>query len=194
MATSVPSGITALLGEWRQGNESALDKLIPLVYPKLRQLAHRYMRGERRDHTLETAGLVHEAFVRLVDSKRVQWRDRAHFFALSAQLMRRILVDWARSHGCRKRGGGTGRTPLDDALDLCQERARDLVALDDALDGLAATDPGKARIVELRFFGGLEMEEIAEVLGVSADAVRWKWRLARAWLLRELSKGVRHGG
>ena len=194
MAEAAPHGITDLLLAWRQGQSSALDKLAPLVYSELRQLAHRYMRGERPGHTLETNALVNEAYLRLVDSSRVEWRDRAHFFAISAQLMRRILVDWARSRRSVKRGGGYGRMPLDRALDLYQAKGGDLIALEDALNGLAAIDPRKARVIELRFFGGLSMAETAEILGVTEDAVRWNWRLARAWLLRELRRGARHGG
>jgi RNA polymerase sigma factor (TIGR02999 family) len=152
------------------------------------------MRAERPGHTLETTALVNEAYLRLVDSRRVEWRDRAHFFAISAQLMRRILVDWARARRSDKRGGDRGRVALDHALDLYQAKAGDLIALEDALNGLTAVDPRKARVVELRFFGGLSMAETAEILGVTEDSVRWNWRLARAWLLRELSSGVRHGG
>lgn len=178
--------VTELLLAWRGGDNSALDRLVPLVYSDLRQLAHRYIRGERSGHTLQTTALVNEAWLRLIDSRLVNWRDRAHFFALSAQLMRRILVDSARSRRAARRGGGSRPVALTDALAVFQERSRDLVALDDALTGLALVDAEKARVVELRFFGGLTIEEIAQVLGTTEEATRWKWRLARAWLSREL--------
>ncbi len=186
--------VTELLLSWRQGQPSALDQLVALVYPELRRLAHRYIRGERNSHTLQTTALVNEVYLRLVDSRMVHWRDRAHFFAVSAQLMRRILVDSARLRRSAKRGGGASPTRLDDALAIFEARGRNLVALDDALSDLGEMDPQKARLVELRFFGGLTMAEIAEVLGISEDAVRWNWRLARAWLLQQLDAAARHGG
>ena len=188
MAPSVP--ITELLLAWRGGERGALDELLPLVYSELRRLAHRYVRGERLGATLNTSALVNEVYLRLVDSSRVQWRDRTHFFALSAQLMRRILVDAARTRHSRKREGV--RIPLDDALNFYEKRSGDLVALDDALNLLAARDERKARVVELRFFGGLTAQETAEVLNLSEDTVLRDWRMAKGWLLRELTRS--HGG
>lgn len=178
--------LTQLLVAWSDGDPGALDKLIPLVHDELHRLAHRYMSGERTGHTLETTALVNEAYIRLIDSSRVQWQNRAHFFAVSAQLMRRILVDYARSHRSMKRGGGLPPVPLDNGLALSPDRDPDLVALDEALSRLAALDERKSRVVELRFFGGLAVEETAEVLGVSADTVMRDWRLAKAWLMREM--------
>ncbi len=187
MSKDATHGVTELLLAWRQGESSALEKLVPVVYPQLRQLAHRYMRGERGGHTLQTTALVNEAYLKLIDSRLVHWRDRAHFFALSAELMRRILVDSARSRRSAKRGGGTVPLRADDALAVFEARSRDLVALDDALIELASVDPEKERLIELRFFGGLSMGEVAEVLGITEDSARWNWRLARAWLLRQLT-------
>jgi len=155
MEAPSPPEVTQLLLAWSQGEQAALDKLIPLVTAELRRLAHHYMGGERPDHTLQTTALVNEAYLRLVDSRRVRWQNRAHFFALSAQLMRRILVDFARTRNYQKRAGKAERVPLDEALVMSQERERDLVALDEALKTLAATDPRKSQVVELRFFGGL---------------------------------------
>jgi RNA polymerase sigma-70 factor, ECF subfamily len=185
--------VTELLLAWRRGESSALDKLVAVAYPELRRLAHRYMRGERSGHTLQTTALVNEVYLRLIDSGRVHWRDRAHFFAVSAQLMRRILVDAARARRSAKRGGGSAPVRIDDAVAIFEARSRDLVALDEALSGLAAIDPQKARLIELRFFGGLSLREVAEVLGITEDAARWSWRLSRAWLARELDRAVRHG-
>ena len=179
--------VTQLLLAWSQGEQAALDKLIPLVTAELRRLADHYMGGERPDHTLQTTALVNEAYLRLVDSRRVRWQNRAHFFALSAQLMRRILVDFARTRNYQKRAGKAERVPLDEALVMSQERERDLVALDEALKTLAATDPRKSQVVELRFFGGLSVDETAEVLKVSPDTVLRDWRLAKVWLYRELN-------
>ncbi|HWZ54707.1 MAG TPA: sigma-70 family RNA polymerase sigma factor [Verrucomicrobiae bacterium] len=180
--------VTRLLQDWRQGNEAALEELLPLVHRELRRLARRHMYGERPGHTLQTTALVNEAFLRLVNSQRVDWQNRAHFFAISAQLMRRILVDYARTRGYQKRGGGTPKITLDEALVGPQEKGRDLVALDDALNELAAVDRRKNKVVELRFFGGLSVEETAEVLRVSPETVMRDWRLAKAWLAREMSK------
>lgn len=182
-----PEEITELLLAWRQGDAVALDRLTAVVYPELRRLAHRYMRGERDGHSLQTTALVHEAFLRLVDSRLVRWQDRAHFFAVSAQLMRRILVDSARARGAAKRGSGVKPVVADDALAVFESRGRDLVALDEALDRLAIVDAEKAKLIELRFFGGLSMAEAAEVLGVNEHAARWNWRMAKAWLSRELA-------
>lgn len=182
-----PEEITELLLAWRQGDAVALDRLTAVVYPELRRLAHRYMRGERDGHSLQTTALVHEAFLRLVDSRLVRWQDRAHFFAVSAQLMRRILVDSARARGAAKRGSGVKPVVAYDALAVFESRGRDLVALDEALDRLAIVDAEKAKLIELRFFGGLSMAEAAEVLGVNEHAARWNWRMAKAWLSRELA-------
>ena len=181
--------VTALLLAWNQGDQTALEKLTPLVYQELHRLAHGYMGREHAGHTLQTTALVHEAYLRLIDSSRVQWQNRAHFFAVSAQLMRRILVDFARSRHQLKRGGEAPRVSLSEAFELAGEKDADLVALDDALQNLASVDLRKSRVVELRFFGGLSVEETAEVLQVSPDTVMRDWRLAKLWLLRELSKG-----
>jgi RNA polymerase sigma factor (TIGR02999 family) len=179
--------VTGLLAAWSHGDESALDDLIPIVHGELSRLARRLMRGERGNHTLQTTALVNEAYLRLVDLSRVRWQDRAHFFAMSARLMRRILVDHARSRKYQKRGGALRRVSLDEAL-VVSERGTDLVALDDALDALAAVDPRKSHVVELRFFGGLSIEEAAEALHVSGETIVRDWRFARAWLLRELNR------
>ena len=179
--------VTQLLLAWREGEESALEKLTPVVYEELRRLAHRYMAGERAAHTLQTTALVNEAYVRLIDGKQVNWQNRAHFFAVSARLMRRILVDWARSRQSQKRGDQPQQVTLDEALMLTRGRNEDLVALDEALKSLTGVDPRKSQVVEMRFFGGLSVEETAEVLKVSPDTVLRDWRLAKLWLLRELS-------
>jgi RNA polymerase sigma-70 factor (ECF subfamily) len=189
MSSPVPVNVTQLLLAWSQGDEAALDRLIPVVYRELRRLAHRHMRGERPGHSLQTTALVHEAYQRLVDTPHVHWQDRTHFFAVCAQLMRRILVDFARSRRYQKRGGGLRLVSLDEAMAAPLERSRDLVALDEALTALAAIDPRKAKVVELRFFGGLTAEETAEVLGVSPDTVLRDWKMAKVWLLNELSGG-----
>ncbi len=188
MAASTSHAVTELLLAWSQGEGAALDKLVPLVYAELRRIAHRYLNRERRGHTLQTAELVNEAYLRLIDASRVRWQDRAHFFAISAQLMRRILVDFARSRRYVKRWGGLQRTSFDEALVVSPARSGDLVALDDALETLGAKDDRKSRVVELRFFGGLSVEETAEVLKVSPDTVHRDWRFAKAWLARELGK------
>ena len=174
--------------EWSSGNPDALQRLTPLVYGELHRLAHRYMAGERTGHTLQSTALVNEAYLRLVQTDRVQWQNRAHFFAVSAQLMRRILVDFARSRQYAKRGGKAPIVSLDDVAVAIQDCA-ELVALDDALCALAAIDPRKARMVELRFFGGLSVEETAEVLKVSVETVARDWKLAKFWLRRELRRG-----
>jgi RNA polymerase sigma factor (TIGR02999 family) len=180
------SETTQLLRAWASGNRNALDALTPRVYQELRRLAGHYMRGERPGNTLQTTALVHEAFLRLIDGNSVEWQDRAHFFAVCAQVMRRILLDHARRRLAAKRGGAVLRINVDDALDLSVRRDRELIALDEALEQLSQVDPRKARIVELRFFGGLSVEEVADVLGVSPDTVARDWRLARAWLLSHL--------
>jgi len=183
-----PAQITRLLIDWRGGDQSALEQLIPLVHEELRRLARRHMAHERVGHTLQATALVNEAFVRLIDVRQVKWQDRAHFFAMSSRLMRRILVDFARSKGYQKRGGGAQKVSLDEALVVATEPGQDLVALDDALNALAAFDVRKAQVVEMRFFGGLSVEETAEALNVSVDTVMRDWKLAKAWLLRELTQ------
>ena len=186
-----PANITRLLVDWRAGDQAALDQLMPLVHDELRRLARRHMAHERVGHTLQATALVNEAFVRLIDVRQVKWQDRAHFFAMSSRLMRRILVDFARSKGYQKRGGGAQKVSFDEALIVTREPGEDLVALDDALDALATFDPRKAQVVEMRFFGGLSVEETAEALHVSVDTVMRDWKLAKAWLLRELKQAER---
>ena len=190
MAGTQSQGITELLLAWSQGEQAALDKLVPRVHAELRRLAHRYMAGERPGHTLQTTALVNEAYLRLINAHEVRWQDRAHFFAVSAQLMRRILVDFARSRNYLKRGGRAQRVTLDEALVVSPEPGQDLVVLDDALKAPAVTDARKSRVVELRFFGGLSVEETTEVLKVSADTVLRDWRLAKVWLEREMAKAA----
>ena len=185
--TGSPQEVTQLLIDWSRGDQAALDSLMPLVYEELRQLAHRYMRRERVGHTLQTTALINEAYLRLIEQQRVQWHNRAHFFAISAQLMRRILVDHARSHTRVKRGGGVLKLSLDEAVAPSQKRAAELVALDDALQRLATIDLRKSQVVELRFFGGLSVEETAEVLKVTPMTVTRDWKTAKAWLYREMS-------
>ena len=182
--------ITRLLIDWRGGAQAALEQLIPLVHEELRRLARRQMAHERAGHTLQATALVNEAFVRLIDVRQVKWQDRAHFFAMSSRLMRRILVDFARSKGYQKRGGGAQKVSFDEALVVATEPGQDLVALDDALNALAAFDARKAQVVEMRFFGGLSVEETAEALKVSVDTVMRDWKLAKAWLLRELKQSA----
>ena len=190
-ATPSPNGsrahVTELLLEWGGGDRAALDELVPIIHEELRRLARHQMRGERDNHTLQTTALVNEAFLRLVDLRRIRWQDRAHFLALSARLMRRILVDHARSRGYQKRGGGAANVTLDESLVASPERGVDLVALDDALEDLARVDARKSQVVELRFFGGLSVEETAEALKVSPETVTRDWRLAKVWLFREIS-------
>ena len=188
LSTPSPHEITQLLIDWNNGSQDALDQLYPLVYEELRRLAHRYMSGERPGHTLQTTAVVHEAYLRLIDQKHVQWQNRAHFFAIAAQMMRRILITHAQSHAYAKRGGGALMVSLDEAAILSQERAGELLALDDALKSLTALDPRRSQVVELRFFGGLSNEEIGEVLKVSPNTVTRDWNVAKAWLYREMSK------
>lgn len=180
--------VTRLLLAWRNGDDRALEQLIPLVYSELRRLAHRQMGRERPGHLLQTTALVNEAYLRLVDSDRVRWQNRAQFFAISAQLMRRILVDAARSRGSLKRGGEARHLALDEVEVVSHERDAALMALDDAVTALAALDPRKGQVVELRYFGGLSVEETAEALQVSAETVLRDWKLAKLWLLRELTR------
>ena len=194
MSQPTPHEITGLLVAWGGGDESALDRLMPLVYDELRRLAHRYMSRERAGHTLQTTALVNEAYLRLVNWREVRWQNRAHFFAVSAQMMRRILVDFARDRQYLKRGGGALRVSLAEAAHLTEQRGADLVALDEALTALAEVDRRKARVVEMRFFGGLSVGEVAEVLRVSETTVMRDWRLAKVWLLRELNKTVTSDG
>ena len=179
-----PDGVTQLLINWRNGDKAALDQLTPLVYEELRRLARGFMRKERSNHTLQTSALINEAYLKLADQDETNWQNRAHFFAVAAQIMRHILVDHARSYSYAKRGAGAHRVSLDDAKVFSEERAGELVALDEALTDLATIDPRKSRIVELRFFGGLNIEETAEVLELSPTTVQREWRAAKGWLQR----------
>jgi RNA polymerase sigma-70 factor (ECF subfamily) len=178
--------ITTLLVAWGRGDEAALQQLIPLVHRKLHEIARRCLKGERPGQTLQPTALVNEAYLRLIDVRRMSWNDRTHFFAMSARLMRRVLVDFARSRQYQKRGGGVMKVSLDEAHEVSIERGQDLVALDEALTTLSSIDERKARVIEMRFFGGLTAEETAAVLDVSRETVLRDWRLARAWLMREL--------
>jgi RNA polymerase sigma-70 factor (ECF subfamily) len=182
-----PQEITQMLIDWQNGNQTALDKLMPHVYDELRRLAHRYMNRDRPGHTLQTTALVNEAYLRLADQKNVNWQNRAHFFALAAQVMRHLLVDHARRHRYAKRGGGARQVTLDEGALVSPERGAELLALDEALSRLSDIDPRKSQIVELRYFGGLSVEETAEVLGVAEITVKREWGKAKAWLYRELS-------
>jgi RNA polymerase sigma-70 factor (ECF subfamily) len=188
MSQPAPHEITGLLVAWGGGDESALERLVPLVYDELRHLAHRYMSRERPGHTLQTTALVNEAYLRLVNWKEVQWQNRAHFFAVSAQMMRRILVDFARDRQYLKRGGGALQVSLSEAAALTECRAADLIALDEALTTLTVMDRRKGQVVEMRFFGGLSVKEVGEVLKVSEETVTRDWRLAKVWLMRELGR------
>ena len=185
-----PHEITQLLAEWSNGNQTALDKLYPLVYDELHRMARRYMNRERKGHTLQTTALINEAYVRLVDQKHVHWANRAHFFAISAQIMRRILIDHARRHGYAKRGGGAEKVSLDETAIIADDPASDLLLLDEALSRLAEMDPRRSQVVELRYFGGLNNEEISGVLKISENTVTRDWNMARAWLYQELSGSV----
>jgi len=184
--------VSTLLRAWSEGDRNALERLTPIVYEELRRLARRYMRGERSGHSLQTTALVNEAYMRLVDYKRMQWQNRAHFFAVSAQFMRRILVRHARRHNL-KRGAGVQHVSLDEATVVGGDEATDLVALDDAMSALARIDPRKVQVVEMRFFGGLSVEETAEVLKLSPVTVKRDWRAARTWLYRELTGATTDG-
>jgi len=184
MKTQPP--ITALLQSWRDGDESAIERLVPLVYAELHRLARRYMSDEKPGHTLQTTALVNEAYLRLVNSSPGNWQGRTHFYAVCAKVMRRILVDWARSRHALKRGGDQRAVDFDEALEAATQPGTDLVALDDALKSLAAIDPRKGHVVEMRFFGGLSIKETAEILKVSEETVQRDWRLAKSWLRREL--------
>jgi len=182
--------VTHLLRAWREGDRGAVDRLLPLVYEELRRLSRRYLRQERVGHTLQSAALVHEAYLRLVGKDHPQMRDRMHFFAVAAQQMRRVLVDHARAHASAKRGGDVDKVPLEESFVYSQEKAGELLALDEALEALAGFDARKARIVELRYFGGLTLKEAADVLGLSTATVNNETRMARAWLHRRLSAGA----
>ena len=186
--TPSPHEITQLLRAWSSGDEAALQRLTPLVYEELHRIARRYMRREGQGHILQTTALVNEAYLRLVDWKNVEWQNRAHFFAVSAQIMRRILVDFARNRHYLKRGGGALQVSLAEAVSVSSEQGRDLVALDEALNSLATVDQRKSQVVEMRFFGGLTVAETAEVLKVSAETVMRDWNLAKVWLMRGLSR------
>ena len=190
MPTPVVTEVTQLLIAWSEGDSEALDRLIPLVYQELRQLARHHMRKERVEHTLETTALIHEAYLRLIDAKQVQIKNRAHFFGVSARLMRQILVDAARARGYEKRGGGAQQVSLDAALTVTQKPEADLLAIDEALSALATLDLRKSQVVEMRFFGGLTEAEIATVLDVSIETVKRDWRLAKSWLRMKLDGGT----
>lgn len=191
METPPANAVTRLLMEWRNGDLGALDRLMPLVYDELRRVARQWLRHERAGHTLQPTALVHEAYLKLVDLRRIQWQDRAHFLAVAAQLIRRILVDHARRHAAAKRGGGVRAVTLEAPLEpAALQRELSVVALDDTLSRLAALDARQARLVELRFFGGLNVAETAEVLGVSSATVKREWQTAKAWLYRELKSGT----
>lgn len=181
--------ITQLLKEWSEGNQSALDELMPLVYEELRRQASRYLRRERQGHTLQTTALIHEAYLKLIGQNKVEWQNRKHFFAIAAQAMRRILVDYARERKRKKRGGSAENLPFDEAIQISSKgKSVDLIALDEALNKLAAFDKRQARIVELRYFSGLSIDETAEVLGISNATVRNDWNMAKAWLYQRISK------
>jgi RNA polymerase sigma-70 factor, ECF subfamily len=182
--------VSQLLRAWSDGDQTALDKLVPLVYDELRRMARHHMDRQQAGHMLQTTALIHEAYLKLIDQKEAHWRNRAHFFGVAAKAMRSILVDYARASHAAKRGGGAVLVSLDEAAVASDERAAELVALDEALEGLAAIDRRKCQVVELRYFGGLSVEETAEFLQVSVETVARDWRLARTWLLRELSKAL----
>jgi RNA polymerase sigma factor (TIGR02999 family) len=182
--------ITQLLAAWRDGNQAALDELYPLVYDELHRLARRYMSRERKGHTLQTTALINEAYVRLVDQRNVQWANRSHFFAISAQIMRRILIDHARRHAYAKRGGGARQVSLDETATMAQGDFSEFIRLDEALKSLAELDPRRSQVVELRYFGGLNNEEIAGVLKISENTVIRDWNMARAWLHSQLAGGA----
>jgi RNA polymerase sigma-70 factor, ECF subfamily len=188
MTTPAPKEVTQLLIAWSNGEEEALEKLVPLIYDELRRIARRYMRREPAGHTLQTTALVNESYLRLIEQKGMKWQNRAHFFAISAQLMRRILVSMARARHANKRGGEARQVSLDEALLVSEERAAELVALDEAMNELAALDPRRSRVVELRYFGGLSVEETAEVLNISPETVMRDWKRAKAWLYTELNR------
>ena len=185
-----PQNVSQLLLDWSKGDKAALDALVPLVYEELHRLAHSYMGGEHAGHTLQTTALINEAYLRLTDYKNMRWQNRAHFFAVAAQAMRRILVDYARRHHYAKRGGGACQLSLDEAMVFSAETSAEIIAVEDALNDLGALDPRKSQIVELRFFGGLNVEETAEVLAISPTTVKREWQRAKAWLHLAINKGV----
>jgi len=190
VSTSSSQDVTQLLAAWGSGDKTAFDKLLPLVHAELRRIAQRQMRQERPGHTLQATALVNEAYLKLAGDQGLEWRDRAHFFAVCAQVMRHILIDHARSRGREKRGGGAIQVSLNDALIVADEQATDILALDEALSALEQMDPQKARVVELRYFAGLTVEETAEVLNTSPRTVRREWRRAKAWLYRMMAEGT----
>jgi RNA polymerase sigma factor (TIGR02999 family) len=190
MADGAAPDLTLLLKRWRQGDRDALERLMPLVYEELRRIARHYLKNERQGHTLESTALVHEAFLRLIDQRNVQWQNRAHFFGIASQMMRRILVDHARKRQAAKRDAALVRLSVAERLVPGAEREPDLLALDQAIDALAALDPDQSRVVELRYFGGLTIEETAEVMGISPATVKREWATARLWLKREIRKGA----
>ena len=193
MSEGDPARVTALLVQWRDGDDAAAQELLPLVHHELKRIARRHMAGERRGHVLQTTALVNEAYLRLVDARRVQWRDRAHFLAMAARLMRRVLVDVARAQKNQKRGGALRRVTLDQDLPVSCKTPEDVIAVDTALDALTGQHQRKGQVVELRFFGGLSVEETAEALGISQETVLRDWRFAKTWLLRELSRTTGQG-
>ena len=193
MVTAKQSNVTQILRDWNEGDADAPARLMPLVYEELRRRAADCLRRERRDHTLQPTALVHEAYVKLVGQNRAQWKDRAHFCSVAAQLMRRILVKYAEAHNADKRGGQLQKIYLDETRELAQERAPDLLALDDALKNLAVSHPRESEIVELKFFGGLNAKEIGEVLNVSTKTVLRDWQFAKAWLNRHLASEELYG-
>jgi RNA polymerase sigma factor (TIGR02999 family) len=188
MGSAGEPDVTALLRAWTSGDRAALNRLITVLHPELRRIAQRYMGRERPGHTLQTTALVNEAYMRLIDIQRVEWHDRAHFLAVSAELMRRVLVDHARSHGYQKRGGAAARVSLEECALIQESQLEELLDLDEALIALAKVDKRKARVVELRFFGGLNADEVAAVLGVSAETVHRDWKLSKVWLTRQMSR------
>jgi RNA polymerase sigma factor (TIGR02999 family) len=192
MADSSPEEITQLLREWSNGDKEALNKLMPVVYSELRRLAAHYMRQERPGHTLQSTALVNEAYLRLAGAREINWQDRAHFFAVASQIMRHILVDHARSYKYAKRGGGAIKVSLDEVAILSEERAAELITLDKALKGLEALDPRKSQVVEMRFFGGLSIDETAEVMKLSSMTIQREWRWAKAYLHKQMNQGVVH--
>jgi RNA polymerase sigma factor (TIGR02999 family) len=186
MKTLAADNLTGLLREWREGDKAALDRLMPIVYDELRRIAHRYVQHERDGHTLQTSALVNEAYLRFAGQRRVDWQNRAHFFAVTAQVMRHILIDHARRRRYAKHGGEVRQIPIDDATEMSLQRADELIALEEALDELSKLDPRKSQVVELRYFGGLSLEETAAVLEISLMTVRRDWRAAKAWLYRSV--------
>jgi len=192
MGSEIPQDVTGLLRAWGNGDQAALERLIPLVDAELHRIAKRYLEKEHPGSPLQTSSLVNEAYVRLIDANRVSWHDRAHFYAVCARVMRRILVDRARARRTAKRGGGLQQVPLEEGMAAAPGLTSDLAAIDEALESLSEVSPRKGRVVELRFFGGLTIEETAEVLGISQDSVQRDWRLAKMWLLRELSREQPH--